>query len=27
LIIQKEAVFLHRFFATSCGEPHRVMVN
>ena len=27
LIIQKEAVFLHRFFATSCGKPYRVMVN
>ena len=27
LIYQKKTVPLHRFFATSCDNPHRVMVN
>ena len=27
LIFQKKDVLLHRFFATSCDNPHRVMVN
>jgi len=27
LIIQKETVPLHRFFAASCDNPHRVMAN
>ena len=26
-IQEQQGCFLHRFFATSCGEPHRVMVN
>ena len=27
VLTQKKDVLLHRFFATSCDNPHRVMVN